>query len=110
MAGMQDSDELRPAVFAFLDDLQREHDPYLTRAQVNPFAFDGQQLSLMVQNGIRTPEPLGGSAVDHLHEPHRGVRRLRRRGPWGGSASVPLSARTVDGCAGPQPFPRQRSE
>ena len=55
MAGIQDSDELRAAVFAFLDELQREYGPYLTRGQINSFAFDGQQLSLMVQNGIRTP-------------------------------------------------------
>lgn len=55
MGWIADSDELRAAVFAFLDELQGVHGPYLTRAQINAFGFDGQPLSLMVQNGIRTP-------------------------------------------------------
>lgn len=109
MAGIQDSDELRAAVFAFLDELQREYGPYLTRGQINSFAFDGQQLSLMVQNGIRTPsrwpdplsitstnrtEDAGGYTDEDRGEGLRLYRYMRER-----STAAPALNRSLDHAA-----------
>lgn len=55
MAKLQDSDELRAAAFAFLDELTRRRGPYLRRAEVNEFSFGGEPLKLMEQAGIRMP-------------------------------------------------------
>lgn len=55
MARLPDSDELRAAVFAFLDDLTTTEGPYLRRRQINRFAFQGQPFPLMEQGGIRMP-------------------------------------------------------
>lgn len=55
MSHLPDSDELRAAAFAFLDELVRHHGPYLRRADINEFTFGGQQLKLMEQGGIRMP-------------------------------------------------------
>lgn len=55
MAKLHDSDELRAAAFAFLDELTRTRGPYLRRADVNEFTFNGLPLKLMEQGGIRMP-------------------------------------------------------
>lgn len=55
MARVADSDELRAAVFAFLDALQARVGPYVRRADVNTFTFDGAPLPLMGQGGITKP-------------------------------------------------------
>lgn len=55
MARLTDSDELRAAVFAFLGELQDRLGPYVRRADVNGFEFDGQPLRLMEQGGITKP-------------------------------------------------------
>jgi putative restriction endonuclease len=109
MAGPQDSDDLRAAVFAFLDEQQRQHGPYLTRAQINAFEFDGQPLALMVQNGIRTPsrwadplsitstnrtEDAGGYADEDRGEGLRLYRYMRER-----SSAAPALNRSLDHAA-----------
>lgn len=55
MRQLPDSDELRAAAFAFLDELVRRRGPYLRRTEINTFAFEGVALPLMEQNGIRMP-------------------------------------------------------
>jgi putative restriction endonuclease len=55
MGKLADSDELRAAVFAFLDDLQQRVGPYVRRSDVNAFVYDGQPLRLMEQGGITKP-------------------------------------------------------
>ncbi len=109
MGRIGDSDELRAAVFAFLDELQRVHGPYLTRAQINTFSFDGQPLSLMVQNGIRTPsrwtdpltitstrrdEAAGGYRDEDRGEGLRLYRYMRER-----SSAAPALNRSLDHAA-----------
>jgi len=109
MAEIQDSDELRAAVFAYLDELQRDHGPYLTSAQINGFAFLGQPLKLMVQNGIRTPsrwadplsitstnrtEDAGGYADEDRGEGLRLYRYMRER-----STAAPTLNRSLDHAA-----------
>jgi putative restriction endonuclease len=49
-----DSDELRAAAFAFLDERTRRV-PYVRRREVMLFEFDGIRIPLMEQNGIRMP-------------------------------------------------------
>lgn len=56
-----DSDELRAAVFAYLDELTAAAVPYITRAQLEAFAFRGERLPLITQQGIR--KPAGWSTV-----------------------------------------------
>lgn len=55
MPRLPDSDELRAAIFAFLDRLQGHHGPYLRRADVNAFTFNGSPLRLTEQGGITKP-------------------------------------------------------
>jgi putative restriction endonuclease len=109
MARIPDSDDLRAAVFAFLDDLQREHGPYLSRAQINACVFDDQPLPLMVQNGIRTPsgwadplsitstnrtEEAGGYADEDRGDGLRLYRYMRER-----STAAPALNRSLDHAA-----------
>jgi putative restriction endonuclease len=54
MTRLPDSDELRAAVFAFLDRLTAAS-PYIRRAEVEQFTFEGTRLPLMEQGGIRMP-------------------------------------------------------
>jgi len=91
------------------DELQRVHGPYLTRAQINAFSFDGQPLSLMVQNGIRTPsrwtdpltitstrrdEAAGGYRDEDRGEGLRLYRYMRER-----SSAAPALNRSLDHAA-----------
>ncbi len=93
-------------MFAFLDELQRIHGPYLKRSQINTFAFEGQPLSLMTQNGIRTPsrwsDPLtitstrrsersGGYTDEDRGEGLRLYRYMRE-----GSTAAPALNRSLD--------------
>jgi putative restriction endonuclease len=55
MSRPTDSDQLRAAVFGFLDGLRERLGPYVRRADVNDFTFEGQQLRLMEQGGITKP-------------------------------------------------------
>lgn len=55
MGTLGDSDELRAAVFAYLDNLTRTAGPYLKREQINRFSHEGQPFPLMEQGGIRKP-------------------------------------------------------
>jgi putative restriction endonuclease len=52
---LPDTDELRAAAFAYLDELTRRGGPYVRRAEANAFTFAGQHLPLMEQGGIRMP-------------------------------------------------------
>jgi putative restriction endonuclease len=54
MTRLPDSDELRAAVFAFLDRLTATS-PYIRRADVVQFTYEGSRLPLMEQGGIRMP-------------------------------------------------------
>jgi putative restriction endonuclease len=55
MPRLPDTDRLRAAVFAFLDELQERVGPYVRRADVNSFVYDGEPLRLMEQGGITKP-------------------------------------------------------
>jgi putative restriction endonuclease len=55
MPRLADSDQLRAAVFAFLDELRDRVGPYVRRTDVNAFAYDGQPFRLMEQGGITKP-------------------------------------------------------
>jgi putative restriction endonuclease len=54
MTRLPDSDELRAAVFAFLDQLTTAS-PYIRRREVEEFTYQGLRLPLMEQGGIRMP-------------------------------------------------------
>lgn len=56
---MADSDELRAAVFAYLDGLTSSASPYVTREQLASFEFSGERLPLISQQGIRKPSGWG---------------------------------------------------
>jgi hypothetical protein len=45
MPRLADSDQLRAAVFAFLDELRERVGPYVRREDVNAFTYDGQSPS-----------------------------------------------------------------
>lgn len=52
---VQDSDELRAAVFSYLDRLVAPSQPYVSRDQLTSFEFEGERLPLISQQGIRKP-------------------------------------------------------
>jgi putative restriction endonuclease len=55
MPRLADTDHLRAAAFAFLDELRERVGPYVRRADVNAFAYGGEPLRLMEQGGITKP-------------------------------------------------------
>lgn len=62
MATPPDSDELRTAVFSYVDSLLEAGSPYVTRSQLRDFTFDGERVPLVdPSKGIR--KPAGWSTV-----------------------------------------------
>jgi putative restriction endonuclease len=109
MKSLADTDELRSAVFAFLDKLQASSGPYLRSAEVNRFEFEGAPLRIMGQGGITKPagwtEALaivstgkspeqGGYADEDRDDGLRYYRYMRTKASQG-----PAMNRALDACA-----------
>lgn len=107
MAGIEDSDELRAAMFAFLAELQERLGPYLKRADINGFAFHGRPLSLMEQKGIckprgwaealtitstSTPTHAGGYEDEDREDGSRLYRYMRDKGSAAAATNASLDA------------------
>lgn len=105
-----DSDEVRAAAFAYVDRLVQGAVPYVTRAQLEGFVFEGELVPLITQQGIRKPSgwstvlavvstsrAAGDGGYDDVHlEDGRVLYRYMRSGASYSDSYNAALARTAD--------------